>query len=255
MPNGGSTLCRSLDNVVHHFLEHRASSAPSAVKVRGDTLLDVFPDHVHLDIDIVSLVLAPHDDFLLGVSDEHNLPPRLCIIHSSHGQRGTIEGDIAFLDNVPQYAPVARLQAVCHGIAVWSLVGNDGDGINMALDEMTAHPRGGADSSLQIDGTAFAQLGQIRAPQSLGGDADFEVVGREVGDGQACAVDADAVAQVAVVEDLGAVADGQRSSASARTRLIVLDELRDGCGGRVSGHGLVGPERYHTYCQSSPLSP
>ena len=64
----------------------------------------------------------------------------------------------------------------------------------MALDEMPAHPRRRRDGALEVYAGIPRQVAEVRAPQRLGGDADFEVEGAELGDGETGAVNADAVA-------------------------------------------------------------
>lgn len=75
---------------------------------------------------------------------------------------------------------------------------------------------------------ALDQGPEIGAPQRLGRHADFKCVAGELGDGQAGPVDADAVAQVAVVEDRGGFGDGQGGAAAATRGGIVLEERGDG---------------------------
>jgi len=73
----------------------------------------------------------------------------------------------------------------------------------------------------------LAQGAEIRPPQRLGRDPDDEGCGAEGGDGQAGAVDADAVAEVGVREDGGAVGDCEGGAVGG----IVRFEMGDGWAG------------------------
>lgn len=92
---------------------------------------------------------------------------------------------------------------------------------------MPSHPRARADRSLKINSTVLFQTPQVRAAQCFRRDADFELALGELGDGQAGAVDADAVAEGGVGEDFRAVGDGKRGAAAAGAAGIVLHEVRD----------------------------
>ena len=77
----------------------------------------------------------------------------------------------------------------------------------MALDEVSAHTSGGADGALEIESVMVLQAAEIGAAEGLGRDADGELGGRERCDGQTCTVNADAIALMGVIKDLGAFGD------------------------------------------------
>ena len=93
---------------------------------------------------------------------------------------------------------------------------------------MSSHTRVCAHRPLEVHAAAFLQAAQVGAPQRLRRDADFELILGELGDGQAGAVDADAVAKVGVDEDLGTAGDGQAGAAASARGFVVLGEARDG---------------------------
>ena len=114
---------------------------------------------------------------------------------------------------------------------------------------MPSHPRTSTHSPLEINPTALFQRAQVRSTQCLGGDADFEVIFAEFGDGQAGPVDAYAVAEVRIGEDRGAGGDGEGGARAAAGGVIVLDELGDGWVG-VSAAASAGC-LMRTYCRWS----
>jgi hypothetical protein len=85
----------------------------------------------------------------------------------------------------------------------------------MALYKVTAHPCVCSYSTLEVHWTAFFQAAQICPPQSLGCDADLELVFAELGHSKAGTVDTDAVAEMYVAEDIGAARNGQAGAAAA----------------------------------------
>ena len=121
----------------------------------------------------------------------------------------------------------------------------------MPLHEMATHPRRGRDRPLQVDLSSFLQGAEIRPPQCLWRDADFEGGLVEFGDGEAGAVDADAVAEGGVGEDLAALGDGEGGAAAAGGGGVEVAELGDGweCGlvmrSKSSQAGMDG----WTHCQ------
>ena len=95
----------------------------------------------------------------------------------------------------------------------------------MSLHEMTPHPCACRDRALKIDIAALYEGSKIRPPQRFGCDPDFEGGFIERGYGQACAVDADTVAEVAVTEDVGGVGDSE----SCASIFGLLVEFGDDC--------------------------
>lgn len=82
----------------------------------------------------------------------------------------------------------------------------------MALDEVSAHTGGGEDSALEIYMRGLLEGGERAAPEGFGGEGDGEGGGSGIGRGerdygQTDAIDGDAVAEVGVREQGGAVGD------------------------------------------------
>ena len=72
---------------------------------------------------------------------------------------------------------------------------------------MPAHARTGRDGSLEIDIAVLPEGAEVCSSEGLRGDAYFEAVCGEGGDGEAGSVYADTVAECAVSEDGGGVGD------------------------------------------------
>jgi len=97
----------------------------------------------------------------------------------------------------------------------------------VTLQEVTAQPRARQQRRLEVDLALLLQPAEIGAPQGLGRNADLERVaaGGQLGDGQTGAVDADGIAEFRVVQNAGAVGDGEGVAAAARGGAV---EGRDG---------------------------
>ena len=93
---------------------------------------------------------------------------------------------------------------------------------------MTTHARRRGHRSLEIDPRALRQRAQVRPAQRLRRHADLERRPVERGEGQARAIDADAVAERGVREDLRAVGDGEGGAAAAAGAGVEAVELGDG---------------------------
>ncbi len=78
-----------------------------------------------------------------------------------------------------------------------------GGGVDVTLDDVTAHAVARAQRPLQIDEAAGGQLAQTRPPQGLGHEVGGEGVGADLDDRQTAPVDADGVAQAHVLGDGG----------------------------------------------------
>ena len=219
-------------NPRHHLLKHSTSTPLSTLEVRRHALLHVLSSHIHLHVHIIALLLPPHHNLLLCIRDHHDLKPSLIIIHSCDSQARTIKRDVALLHDVPQHIFIPRLHAEANRIAVLPRLRNHSNGVHVSLDTMSTHSCIWPQSALEIDTAAFFQTAQVRPSKRLRRNADFELIFAELGHGQAGAVDAYTVTQMAVGEDLGAVGEGQRGAAAAGGGFIVLDEARDGWLGR-----------------------
>jgi hypothetical protein len=219
----GGTLHPLIHQPLHHLLQHSASTRAASLEVRSNTLLNILANHVDLNIDILALPLVTHNNLLLRVRDEHNLPPTLVVVDSSDGQGSTIQRHISLLHDVPQHKLVPGLQAKSDRITILSRLSDLGNRVNMALHKVASHACVRSHGALEVDVAALFETAQVRAPQRLWRNTDFELVLAELGHGQAGAVDADAVAKVCIAEDIGAARDGQTGAAAAAGGFVMLD--------------------------------
>lgn len=196
-----STQSRS-DDTFHHLFEGDTSG--SAQEAR-QALLSVLGHHVDLDVDCVAWLLASDDNLLLGVANEHNLPPTLLVVHLGNCQAGAVKRNIALVDNVAQNSRITWSKAESQGVTVRRDGQDGGSGVDVSLDEVAAHAGVGADGSLEVDARVLRQRTQVGDAECLGGDADLEVGrrGLELSHRQADAIDGDGVAEVAVCEEIG----------------------------------------------------
>lgn len=97
----------------------------------------------------------------------------------------------------------------------------------MTLNKVPAHSCGRTNSPLEVDLAAFLQASKIRKAECFGRHADFEAFLAKFRNGQARAIDAYAVSQMGIIEDFGAIRDGQRSAAAAAGAFIMLDQRGD----------------------------
>jgi hypothetical protein len=183
--------------ILHHLLDNRLKSTLITLKIAGHALLGVLGQDVNLDVDAVTLLLLGQDNLLLGVRDQHDLPPTLGIVHGRDGQARPVEGDEAFVDDVAQHVLVLGTEPQRHGVTIRGPACDGRHAVDVALDEVAAHARVSAHSALEVHPGALRQLAQVCQAQRLRGDADNERRRgrRDRGRGQAHAVDGDAVAE------------------------------------------------------------
>lgn len=113
---------------------------------------------------------------------------------------------------------------------------------------MASHPCVRTHGSLEVHAAAFFQTAQIGPSQRLRRNADLEFVLAELGDCEAGAIDADAVAKVRVDENLRASGYGQAGAAATAGGFVMLYQTRDGWL-RVSAAAMVGGVCWNeTYC-------
>lgn len=197
------------------LLQDRRLTFLRIFKIAPDTLLDVFTHHVDLQVHILPFLLPRCDHLFLGIGNKHNLEPALAIIHFGDGQAGPIQRHITLLDNIPQHRPVPRLQPKDETISIRRDTRDYRNGVDVSLHEMATHPRRRRHRPLEVDLGSFLQRAKIRPSQGLGRNADSEGGRVEFRDRETGAIDADAVAQGGVRQDLTAVADGERGAAAA----------------------------------------
>lgn len=216
-----------LYNLFHNGLE----CALLSLEVASHALFGVLCQDVDLDVDAVALLLLGQDDLLLGVGDEHDLPPALDVVDGGDGQAGAVEGDEALVDDVAQDVAALGLEAQGDGVAVGGAADDGGDAVDVALDKVAAHAGVGADGALEVDARAGVQVAQVRQAQRLGRDAHGEVRGLRLGGQrrrrQAHAVDGDAVAQDGVGQQRRRRRQRDRQRGAAR--LVLRVELGDLC--------------------------
>lgn len=92
---------------------------------------------------------------------------------------------------------------------------------------MSSHSCTRIHSPLKVDAASLLQAPQICPAECLGCDAHLKLIFPELCDGQTSAVDAYAVAEVCIAEDVGAVGDGQGGAFPAAGGLVELRQARD----------------------------
>lgn len=219
-----SFLNSLIHQLLHHLLQHSSSTGTASFEVRSNALLYVLANHVNLHVDIITLPLVAHDDFLLCVSDEHHLPPSFVIVDSRNSERCAIQSHISFLHNVSQHKLVPRLEAECDRIAVLSRLRDFSNRVHMSLYEVAAHARVRPHSSLKVDSAVLLQAAQVRPTESLRRNADLELVFAELCHRKAGAINTDAVAEVCVSQNVGTTRDGQAGAAAAARGFVMLCE-------------------------------
>jgi hypothetical protein len=218
-----SLLSQSLEPLVHQLGHHLLQDGKLAIcrplKVSSHALLDVLANLVHLDVDIVARLLACSDDLFLSVRNQHHLPPPLWpILHLGNRKAGSINRDVALLDNVAQHGGVAGLEAEGEGVAVGRHRQDGRNGIDVALDKVAAHARVCRDGALEVDLGALLQRPQVGPAERLGSYTNLERRLVKLGDGQTRAwqtlaswlevgvwgytIDADAVAHVRISQNI-----------------------------------------------------
>ena len=80
-----------------------------------------------------------------------------------------------------------------------------GGGVDVTLDDVTAHAVARAQRPLQIDEAAGGQLAQTRPPQGLGHEVGGEGVGADLDDRQTAPVDTDGIPASGPLDDQGGV--------------------------------------------------
>ena len=102
----------------------------------------------------------------------------------------------------------------------------------MALHKVPAHPCRGGDSTLQIDLAVFLKGAEICPAERFGSNANREGRLGKGGDGQASAIDTDAVSKVAVAQDFRGIGDSESRSPVLGLGIELGDnygQFRTGC--------------------------
>ena len=111
------------------------------------------------------------------------------------GEADAIDGDAAFINEVlGGLGGDGDLEAVVG--AVLGVVEEFGGGIDVALDEVSAHFRPDVEGGLEVHFTSELDAAEAGAAEGLGEEVEGEVFALDVGGGEAAAVDGDAVAKL-----------------------------------------------------------
>lgn len=189
-------------DALRHFLEPRDRRITAiCAQNSSERLLGIFGHHINLNVHRVSLPLLCQNNSLLGVSNQHDLPPPLRVVHLCDSQARAINSDETLEDDVPQHIPVLWLESKGQGISIRCHGQNLSRCIDVALDKVAAHAGVGPDGTLQVDSAILDECTEVGYAQRLRGDADFEGVAGEGRHGEAAPIYGDGVTVVAVFEE------------------------------------------------------
>ena len=172
----------------------------------GEHAFDVFGEKVELEVDAVAGGAGVEVGVGVGVRDD---PAGEAVLRDfGDGEADAIDGDAAFIDEVVgRLGGEGDLEAVVG--AVLGVVEEFGGGIDVALDEVSAHFGSGVEGGLEVDFAAELDAAEAGAAEGLGEEVKCEDVARDVGGGEAASVDGDAVAK------LGGGGEGGRTEGEA----------------------------------------
>lgn len=223
-------LCLGLqslsDDALHQLLQQwvGGSSGLSAQNA-SQRLLGVFGHHVHLNVYRIALLLLRKDDPLLGISNQHNLPPAFGIVHLSDRQACTINRNESLVHNIPQHLAPLWLEPEGQGVAILSHRQDLGCGVDVALDKVATHAGVGTDGALQVHLAGLHEVPEVGNAESLWGNANVELRLSEGRYSKAASINSNGVSLVAVLEKKGA--GGNCKGHSGAAGRVICVELRD----------------------------
>ncbi|KAG1547899.1 hypothetical protein G6F50_013500 [Rhizopus delemar] len=164
---------------------------------QADKPFHVTGDQIDFKIDRAAHARGGEGGVGHGVRDQGDF--KAFVIHFVDGEADAVHADRTLLGDVAaQRGRCGKAPAL--GARVFVDGQHLAEAIDVAADQMAAEAVGRAHGALQIDDRALAQLAQRGQAQGLGGGIGLEAAGVECDDGEADAVDGDALAHLHVVE-------------------------------------------------------
>src|SRR3954449_3507094 len=157
----------------------------------SEQLLDVLREQVDLEVDDGAGGGGAQARALQGLGDEGDGEAH--VVDRDDGQRDAVDGDRPLLHDVAQDLRL-RLDRDHAREAVLAGPRHDADAVDVALDDVAAQARVGAQRELEVHAAARGNLGQRGPPQRLVHDLGAEAVAAHADRRQADAVDGDGVA-------------------------------------------------------------
>lgn len=172
---------------------------------------DVLADAVHLDVNLIPCLFIREREDALRVGDEHDPERGFRVVDGGDGQTRAIDRDKPLQNHIRHEVRggVAELKGIPQTGSVGDDLLDSGYGVDMALHDMPAEALVRGHCALAVDPVADDEVAEVRERDCLGREADLERRGVEFKHGQARAVDADRVADVAVVENRRRVRERQ----------------------------------------------
>lgn len=194
----------------------------------GDAALtaeNVLAHAVDLDVDGVADLLVGQGQLALGVGDEHDAKGQVAVVDLGDGQARAVDGHKALFHDVRHLVGgrLGELEGIPQAGAVGLDLLDGGDGVDVALHDVSAEPGVCGHGALAVDAGADGQVAEVCPGERLGREADLERVGIKREDREACAVARDRVANVAVAQDRGRVAERDNVLGGGRGGLDVGD--------------------------------
>jgi len=186
-----------------------------------ELFFDVAGDEVGFDVNEVAWSAVAEVGFGEGGGDEGD--GAVAAGELGDGEADAVDGDGAFGDDeVGEFVGEGNGEAVLGGGFVDAFDG--GDGVDVALDDVASKAAGGGQGSFEVEALFWFEVLEGGGAEGFGHDVEGGVGLVERGDGEAGAVDGDAVAGAGVVGEVGEV-DAEASACGGR---FVGDEGLDG---------------------------
>ena len=106
------SLQYTLDNTLDH---HSKWAVLGTTKCREHTLLDVFANHVNLDVDTVPNLFIPKFDFALCMRNQHDAKRVILVVDAGDGEAGTVKSNKALGNNIRHDRGIRQLVRVQRG--------------------------------------------------------------------------------------------------------------------------------------------
>ena len=177
----------------------------------GQELFHILADDVVFQVDQVPRPSVPEDGLGHRVGDGRD--GEAVSVHPGHRQADAVHGDGALLHNVAQQVGRGR-DGVPHGVVVPADRLHPAHSVHVAGDDVAAEAPARRHGPLQVDLGARPEPGQGGAVQRLMHHVGGEAARRPAGDGEADAVDGDAVPHPGVLQH-GVGLDGEDGGAAS----------------------------------------
>ena len=158
-----------------------------------ENLLDIFDQHVVLDVDGVAGLLETERRRAQRVRNYFD--GKDAVLDRENGKADSVDGDRALLDQVARLRG-RNLEGEEFGVALGLDRHDPADTVDVARDQMAAEQLAQREASLQIDAAAGLQIAKRGASQGLGRDVHRKAAGAFGNHGQARAVDGDRIADI-----------------------------------------------------------